>query len=251
MTEQTSTEQQSRIDALRKQIDAIDALIMPLFTGRLAIARQIGELKQAGGRQLVDSAREQQVVEAALAGVEEDLRDEAEQLMRSVIAISRGYQQRLAGVEEAPSEAEHPTVDKTYWVINGPNLNLLGQREPDKYGELDLAGIEGLVGSLAGRLGVRCEFYQSNIEGELVDAIQKAGGSDGVVLNAGAYSHYSVAIRDAIAAIAAPVVEVHLTNVFAREDFRHESVIAAVCQGSISGFGAQSYLLALQALAGE
>jgi 3-dehydroquinate dehydratase-2 len=133
-------------------------------------------------------------------------------------------------------------------VINGPNMNMLGQREPDKYGTMSLAELNAMVEAKASELGARCEFFTDNSEGALVSAIQNASDADGVILNAAAYTHYSIAIRDAIAAIDAPVVEVHMSNVAAREDFRRESVIAPVCRGSIAGFGAQSYILALYAL---
>lgn len=133
-------------------------------------------------------------------------------------------------------------------VIHGPNLNLLGTREPGIYGTSDLAAINQEIAALAKDLQAECSFFQSNIEGELVTALQQAGQADGIILNAAAYTHTSVALRDAIAAIAAPVVEVHLSNVFAREEFRHRSLIAPVCAGSICGFGKQSYLLALRAL---
>ncbi|MDR3279363.1 MAG: type II 3-dehydroquinate dehydratase [Synergistaceae bacterium] len=139
---------------------------------------------------------------------------------------------------------------KRITVINGPNLNLLGTREPDKYGAETLGSINARVAAEASRLGVECEFFQSNSEGELVDAIQGARESDGIILNAGAYTHYSIAIRDAIAAIAPPVAEVHISNVHAREDFRRVSVIAPVCRGVIAGFGADGYILALYALSG-
>lgn len=138
---------------------------------------------------------------------------------------------------------------KKIMVINGPNLNLLGTRQPDIYGHTTLSDICDAMEKLAGQLDMTCEFFQSNIEGELVTAIQNAGGYDGIILNAAAYTHTSIALRDAIAAIEAPVVEVHLSNVFAREAFRSVSMIAPVCRGSISGFGAQSYLLALHGLA--
>jgi 3-dehydroquinate dehydratase-2 len=133
-------------------------------------------------------------------------------------------------------------------VINGPNLNLLGTREPDKYGRETLEAINGRLSTEASKLGAECEFFQSNSEGDIVSAIQRVSDARGVILNAGAYTHYSIAIRDAIAAITAPVVEVHLSNVHAREEFRRVSVIAPVCLGVITGFGAQSYSLALRAL---
>lgn len=132
--------------------------------------------------------------------------------------------------------------------LNGPNLNLLGQREPDQYGSKTLAEIEGMVQTRAQELGVQVEFRQSNGEGELVDWIQQAKGAwDVIVINAAAYTHTSVALRDAIAAVGVPTVEIHLSNVHAREEFRHRSLIAPVCRGQISGFGANSYVLGLEA----
>jgi 3-dehydroquinate dehydratase-2 len=134
-------------------------------------------------------------------------------------------------------------------VINGPNLNMLGEREPGVYGAESLSAINAWLEEEAAALGLTLTFFQSNVEGEIVTAIQQAGGADGIALNAGAYTHYSVAIRDAVAAVSAPVVEVHLSNVHAREDFRRVSVIGSVCKGSIAGFGRDSYLLALKSFA--
>ena len=132
--------------------------------------------------------------------------------------------------------------------LNGPNLNLLGTREPDKYGHKSLADIEKLVAARARELRVDVEFRQSNTEGELVSWIQQAKGAfDGLVINAAAYSHTSIALRDAIAATGLPTVEIHLSNIHAREDFRHKSLLAPVCRGQISGFGAYSYVLGLEA----
>jgi 3-dehydroquinate dehydratase-2 len=132
--------------------------------------------------------------------------------------------------------------------LNGPNLNLLGQREPEVYGPATLADIEAQVRLLAAPRGVDVEFRQSNAEGQLVDWIQQAKGQfQALVLNAAGYAHTSVALRDAIAAAGIPAIEIHLSNIYAREQFRHRSLIAPVCCGQIAGFGAGSYLLALEA----
>jgi 3-dehydroquinate dehydratase II len=132
--------------------------------------------------------------------------------------------------------------------LNGPNLNLLGQREPEVYGHTTLADIEAKVHQRALQLGAEIDFRQSNLEGEIVGWVQQAKGQfDVIVLNAAAYTHTSVALRDAIAAVGVPTIEIHLSNVHAREKFRHKSVIAPVCIGQISGFGWRSYILALEA----
>lgn len=132
--------------------------------------------------------------------------------------------------------------------LNGPNLNLLGERQPEIYGRTTLKDIEGMVREAAAKRGAELDFRQSNLEGELVTWLQQSKGKfDAIVLNAAAYTHTSVALRDAIAAIGIPTIEVHLSNVHAREAFRHRSLIAAVCVGQISGFGSFSYVLALEA----
>jgi 3-dehydroquinate dehydratase-2 len=135
-------------------------------------------------------------------------------------------------------------------VLHGPNLNLLGTREPTVYGRISLAAVDRLVNEHARRRGIRAECRQSNHEGQLVDWLQGARGEGfmGVVFNPGAFTHYSIALRDAVAGIDVPVVEVHLSNVHAREEFRRVSVIAAAARGQISGFGPQSYLLGIDAL---
>lgn len=139
----------------------------------------------------------------------------------------------------------------TIHVLNGPNLNLLGTREPGIYGAATLADIEALCRQAAASHGLELVFRQTNHEGVLVDQIHAARGSLGVVLNAGAYTHTSVAIRDAISAAAVTMVEVHLSNVFAREPFRHHSYLSPVARGVICGFGPQSYVLGIAALAAQ
>ncbi|MCX6344270.1 MAG: type II 3-dehydroquinate dehydratase [Armatimonadetes bacterium] len=134
-------------------------------------------------------------------------------------------------------------------LIHGPNLNLLGNREVSIYGDETLASIDKKCQKLAKELRVELEIHQSNSEGEIIDLIQAASGSaDGIVINPGAYTHYSLAIRDALAGVKIPCVEVHLTNIHSREEFRHKSVIAPVAIGQISGFGGRSYLLAIRGL---
>ena len=133
-------------------------------------------------------------------------------------------------------------------VIHGPNLNLLGQREPEVYGSLTLSQINAEMAKLAGELGVEIELFQSNHEGALVEAVQGAlGRVDAIVINPAAYTHTSIALRDALLAVAVPTVEVHLSNVHRREDFRHRSLIADVAAGQVVGFGLHSYLLGLRA----
>lgn len=136
-----------------------------------------------------------------------------------------------------------------FLVINGPNLNMLGTREPEKYGTTTLPDIEKEITAHAKEKGVEVDFYQSNIEGEIVTTIQKAKGIyDGIVINPAAYTHTSVALRDAILAIELPTVEIHLSNIHTREEFRHHSYTAPVCVGQITGFGKFGYIMALDAI---
>lgn len=141
---------------------------------------------------------------------------------------------------------------KKILVLHGPNLNLLGEREPDIYGRLTLGELNRRLEQAGQKLGLEIRASQSNHEGALIEALQDARKwADGVVFNPGGYTHTSVALRDAVVSIGIPVVEVHLSNVYAREEFRHVSLIAPVCRGKITGFGWRSYLLALYALAEE
>lgn len=134
-------------------------------------------------------------------------------------------------------------------LINGANLNMLGIREPEKYGAKTLADIEQATIQKGRELGVEVNVYQSNIEGEIVEKIQQARGVyDGILINAGGYTHTSVVIRDAISAVQIPTIEIHMTNIHAREEFRHTSLLSGVCKAIVAGFGEDSYILALKGL---
>lgn len=140
-------------------------------------------------------------------------------------------------------------MKKKFLVLNGPNINLTGEREKGVYGTDTYETICGEIMEYAEKIGVSCEIFQSNHEGEIIDRLHAARlDFDGVVINAGAYTHYSYAIRDAISAIKIPCIEVHMSNIYGRDEFRSKSVIAPVCAGHIAGFGKHGYILALQGL---
>ena len=140
------------------------------------------------------------------------------------------------------------TIEKRILVLHGPNLNMLGKREPEVYGALTLEQLNAELAAQAAKLGVAVECRQTNHEGVLVDMIQAADGAcDCIIINPAAFTHYSIAVRDALAAISTPAIEVHLSNIYRREEFRHHSVTAPVSVGQIAGFGSQGYMLALYA----
>lgn len=139
---------------------------------------------------------------------------------------------------------------KKVLVINGPNLNMLGTRSPEVYGKITLKDLENMIRNEGRKLDLEVDTFQSNHEGAIIDKIHDSYGRiDYIIINPGAFSHYSIAIRDAIEAVGLPAVEVHISNIYSREEFRHNSVVAPVCVGQISGFGVQGYMLALQAAA--
>ena len=143
------------------------------------------------------------------------------------------------------------SIEKRILVIHGPNLNMLGQREPEIYGDQTLDQINGRLIKMGRELGLDLETFQSNHEGEIVTRIQQAYGScDGILINPAAYTHTSIAVRDALSLLDIPIVEIHLSNIYKREPFRHDSLIADIAAARIAGFGATGYLLALQGLAG-
>ena len=134
-------------------------------------------------------------------------------------------------------------------IINGPNLNMLGKREPAVYGNVSYDELVDLIHQWSDSLGTSVRVFQSNSEGDIIDAIQEARGYDGIIINAGGYTHTSVGVRDALLSVGLPVIEVHLSNIYKREEFRHHSLIAPACAGQVSGFGVLSYRLGLIAVA--
>jgi 3-dehydroquinate dehydratase-2 len=165
-------------------------------------------------------------------------------------AMKAGGNRRMAKTSNTTTTSVNRPL-RIVLVIHGPNLNLLGEREPEIYGHTTLSDIDASLSELARELGLSVQTFQSNSEGEIVDRIQRARGRvAALIINPAAYTHTSVAIRDALTAVGVPLVEVHLSNVYRREPFRHRSTVADIVNGRIMGFGADSYLLALRAANG-
>ena len=232
---------------MRAAIDALDERFIGLFAERMALCEDVARCKAESGAGVVDPAREQAVLQRVAALVDESLQDDVRGLMAWVMARSRTRQREYFCLlkEGAADPAAAGLPGNKILVLHGPNLNLLGQREPGVYGRDTLETLNSNIAAHAFSLGLKTDCRQSNVEGELVGFIQGSKEYKGIILNAAGYTHTSVALRDAISAVKTPVVEVHISNVHAREAFRHESLIAPVCAGTVAGLGAGSYLAAL------
>ncbi len=240
MTEKT----ESSLSDLRKRIDGIDDQLIRLLKERMDCTDEIGNRKAQDGIPVRNAAREEEILQKVDEIVPEDMREDIRQLYRALFACSRARQIRNP-VRKRNAADGCPAV----LVLNGPNLNLLGIREPDLYGRLDYAALEDYLEQcgLEEELSVTC--VQSNSEAYLVEQIQNARGAyDGIVINPAAYTHTSVALLDALKAVSLPCVEVHLTDVSAREDFRTVSYIREACLDCFAGFGFESYRKALSLL---
>jgi 3-dehydroquinate dehydratase-2 len=172
--------------------------------------------------------------------------------LRAVVTYNRATTHHIAGIWMAKTPADKTSAE-TIYVLNGPNLNLLGTREPETYGHATLADVEKLCVETAAHFGLKADCRQSNREGELIDFIHEAHSSHaaGIVINAGGYSHTSIALHDALVAVQIPAVEVHISNIYARESFRHHSFTARAAFATLSGFGIDGYRLAISGLAAK
>ena len=240
------------LEEARAEIRATDEAMRELFVCRMEAVRAVAAAKRGQGLPVEDAVQEERVVAALAPGVEDaGLRRCYERFLRGVMGVSKDWQRQLAQAAKAPA-GEAGAAALRLLVINGPNLNLLGLREPDIYGTASYADLCALVQEHAADLGIFVETFQSNHEGELVDAIQGARGVfDGIIINPAAYTHTSVAIGDALRSVALPAVEVHLSDVAAREAFRQVSCVRDACLATISGHGFAGYTEAMDLLAGR
>ena len=229
---------------LRARIDEIDDKLIALLEERMACSDEIGKRKSDSRLPVRDHAREESILQKVDARVPENMREDIRQLYRSLFVCSRSRQRRNPVRSCSPADSRLSVL-----VLNGPNLNLLGIREPELYGSMDYASLEDYLAQCAEeeRLAVTC--VQSNSESFLVEQIQNAlGVYDGIVINPAAYTHTSVAILDALKAVSLPCVEVHLTDVSAREPFRAVSYVREACLDCFAGYGFEGYRKALSLL---
>ena len=227
------------LNEARSIINRADEQIVSALKERMRAVTEVARYKQAHNLPVLDEKREEKVLERVAAMAGDDLGDMARELYKHIMALSRDYQTKMLGRDGKIR----------LLVLNGPNLNMLGIREPDIYGRQTYADLTAYIRAEAEKLGADVEIFQSNHEGALVEKIQSAlHHFDGVVINPAAYTHTSVAILDALKAVALPAVEVHLSDVNARETFRHVSYAGMACEKTYAGHGFEGYRLAMEYL---
>ena len=227
------------LNEARSIINRADEQIIAALKERMRAVTEVARYKQAHDLPVLDEKREEKVLERVAAMAGDDLGDMARELYRHIMALSRDYQTKMLGRDGKIR----------LLVLNGPNLNMLGIREPDIYGRQTYADLAAYIRAEAEKLGADVEIFQSNHEGALVEKIQSAlHHFDGIVINPAAYTHTSVAILDALKAVALPAVEVHLSDVSAREAFRHVSYAGMACEKTYAGHGFEGYKLAMEYL---
>ena len=235
---------ENELDNIRLEINEIDAQIAKLFQRRMKSVEKVAEYKMATGKPIYDEEREKAVIAKNSSLIEdEEIKPYYVDMITEMMRISREYQKNLT------QSADMQENVKRILVINGSNLNMLGIREPGIYGKDNYASLCDRINKKCAELGIQVEIYQSNHEGDLVDKIQSAYNKvDGIVINPGAYTHTSVAILDALKAVSIPAVEVHISDVDSREDFRKQSYVSLYCEKTIKGKGIEGYLEAIEYL---
>ncbi len=227
------------LNEARSIINRADEQIVSALKERMRAVTEVARYKQAHNLPVLDEKREEKVLERVAAMAGDDMSDMARELYKHIMALSRDYQTKMLGRDGKIR----------LLVLNGPNLNMLGIREPDIYGKQTYADLTAYIRAEAEKLGADVEIFQSNHEGALVEKIQSAlNRFDGIVINPAAYTHTSVAILDALKAVALPAVEVHLSDVNAREAFRHVSYAGMACEKTYAGHGFEGYKLAMEYL---
>lgn len=227
------------LNEARSIINRADEQIVSALKERMRAVTEVARYKQAHDLPVLDEKREEKVLERVAAMAGDDMSDMARELYKHIMALSRDYQTKMLGRDGKIR----------LLVLNGPNLNMLGVREPDIYGKQTYADLAAYIRAEAEKLGADVEIFQSNHEGALVEKIQSAlHRFDGIVINPAAYTHTSVAILDALKAVALPAVEVHLSDVNARETFRHVSYAGMACEKNYAGHGFEGYRLAMEYL---